>query len=123
MQFSGVIPRRVRPERPDDGPGIRAVHEAAFGRADEADLVAALRHSEAWLPGLCFVAESAGQVIGHIVLSRLTVGGGDALALAPLAVLPSAQRGGIGTALTLAALTAAGEAGERLVVVVGDPGY
>jgi putative acetyltransferase len=65
---------RVRPERSGDEAGVRAVHKAAFGRPDEADLVAALRESRAWLPGFCFVAESAGEVVGHVVLSRLHVG-------------------------------------------------
>jgi putative acetyltransferase len=113
----------VRPEAPGDGAAIRAVHEAAFGQAAEADLVDLLRASNAWLPGLCLVAEVDGAVAGHVVLSRITVGAEEALALGPVGVLPTHHHRGVGTALIRAALDAAAAAGERLVLVVGDPAY
>ncbi|WP_433530545.1 GNAT family N-acetyltransferase [Micromonospora sp. CA-263727] len=52
------------------------------------------------------------------------VGGSvPALALGPVAVAPHRQRIGLGTAVVQAALDAATELDERLVVVLGDPAY
>lgn len=47
----------------------------------------------------------------------------DALSLAPMAVLPSHQRQGIGSRLVEAALEACREAGHRIVVVLGHPEF
>ncbi|MFD0406272.1 GNAT family N-acetyltransferase [Kitasatospora sp. NPDC127116] len=114
----------TRVECPDDVPATRRVHMAAFPGPDEADLVDALRRDPAWLPGLSVVAvDGAGLVIGHALLTRLRVGDGKALALAPVAVAPEWQRRGVGELVVRAALAAAEEAGEKLVVVLGDPEY
>ena len=120
----------VRVETATNVQAVRAVHEAAFGGSAEADLVDALRLDPAWLPGLSLVAlepvpgEAAPwDVLGHVLLTRLRVGGRDALALAPLAVRPDRQGRGVGSALVRAALDGAREAGERLVVVLGEPAY
>ncbi|MFH8382312.1 GNAT family N-acetyltransferase [Kitasatospora sp. NPDC018058] len=125
MQVTQVT---TRVESPQDAPATRRVHMAAFPGPDEADLVDALRRDPAWLPGLSLVAvDESGLVIGHALLTRLRVGdgggGGDAVALAPVAVAPEWQRKGIGELVVRAALAAAEEAGEKLVVVLGDPGY
>ncbi|MFJ4187950.1 GNAT family N-acetyltransferase [Kitasatospora sp. NPDC089509] len=121
----------TRVECPQDAPATRRVHMAAFPGPDEADLVDALRRDPAWLPGLSVVAvDDSGLVVGHALLTRLRVGGnggggggGDALALAPVAVAPEWQRRGVGELVVRAALSAAEEAGEKLVVVLGDPDY
>ncbi|MFJ9842674.1 GNAT family N-acetyltransferase [Kitasatospora sp. NPDC101155] len=123
MQVTQVT---TRIESPQDAPATRRVHMAAFPGPDEADLVDALRRDPAWLPGLSVVAvDEGGLVIGHALLTRLRVGdgGGDALALAPVAVAPEWQRKGVGEVVVRAALSAAEEAGEKLVVVLGDPDY
>lgn len=114
----------TRLECPDDAPATRRVHMAAFPGPDEADLVDALRRDPAWLPGLSVVAvDETGLVIGHALLTRLRVGEGEGLALAPVAVAPEWQRRGVGELVVRAALTAAEDAGEKLVVVLGDPEY
>ncbi|MBO1415217.1 GNAT family N-acetyltransferase [Streptomyces sp. FH025] len=114
----------TRVECPEDAPATRRVHMAAFPGPDEADLVDALRRDPAWLPELSLVAvDGAGLVIGHALLTRLRVGDGEALALAPVAVAPEWQRRGVGELVVRAALSAAEKAGERLVVVLGDPEY
>lgn len=117
----------VRLELKRDAVAIRAVLLAAFPTAAEADLVDALRGDGAFLPHLSLVAldgpTSSSPVIGHVLFTRLHVGGSAAVALAPLAVTPDHQHRGVGTALTRAGLNRAAESGERLVVVVGDPAY
>ena len=114
----------ARAERPEDGPAIRRVHEAAFGQPAEADLVDALRAAGDLVPELCLVAERGGEVIGHIAFSRARLGSGDlVLALAPVGVLPEHQGTGAGSALNSAALELAAGTEFPLVVVLGHAGY
>ena len=115
----------VRPETPDDDEAIRAVHLAAFPTAAEADLVGRLRadfHSE-----ISLVAEQGGQIVGHVMLSRMTVSGGGrafrALGLGPVGVSPGMQGGGVGSELIRASLAIAQALGEELVFVLGEPDY
>ncbi len=123
----------VRRERPDDLAAIRAVNELAFGTAAEADLVDALRaRGQATLS---LVAAEGHRVVGHILFSPVTIesggepggdSGGDsaaALGLGPMAVLPTRQRLGIGSALVRAGLAACRDAGHGCVVVLGHPEY
>jgi putative acetyltransferase len=123
FERDGVV--RARPEQPqEDAPAVRRVHMAAFPGPGEADLVDVLRKDQVWIPELSWVAvDHRGLVIAHALLTRLRVGGGAALALAPVAVAPEWQRRGVGTLLVRSALSAADEAGERLVVVLGSPRY
>ncbi|MFD4720572.1 GNAT family N-acetyltransferase [Streptomyces sp. NPDC058423] len=116
---------RVRPETDADVRAVHAVNAAAFPTEDEADLVDALRRDpSAWLPGLSWVAEAPdGSVAAYALLTRCLVGGEPALALAPCATAPEHQGQGAGSAVIRAALDAARVRGERLVVVLGHPGY
>jgi putative acetyltransferase len=114
----------TRQEAPGDVRAIREVNLAAFPTASEADLVDALRASDAWIEGLSIVTEGAqGTVVGHALLTRCQVGGTPALALAPCAVLPRVQRRGAGSAAIRAGLQAARAMGEKLVVVLGHADY
>lgn len=117
----------LRPERPADREAVFEVNRLAFGGADEARLVEALRLSPAFIPELSLVAVEDERVVGHILFSRVTVRGDgaafDALALAPMAVLPARQRSGIGSALVRRGLADARGLGHGIVVVVGHPGY
>ncbi|MEU2250098.1 N-acetyltransferase [Streptomyces sp. NPDC019224] len=115
----------VRPEAAADIPAVHAVNAAAFPTEAEAGLVDALRGDpSAWLPGLSYVAESPdGAVAAFALLTRCRVGGAAALALAPVATAPEHQRRGAGSAVVRAALDAARERGERLVLVLGHPEY
>lgn len=118
----------TRPETAHDADAVRAVVGAAFPTVQEADLVEALRGDAAWVPGLSMVAEAPdGRVAGYALLTRCTVGGAGALALAPVAVLPEFQRRGAGGAAVRAGLGAAAAraaaGAERLVVVLGHPEY
>lgn len=115
----------IRPETPGDIPAIRAVNGLAFGQADEAVLVDALR--DGGHGAVSLVAEDGGRIVGHVLFSRLPIEAGDRVvagaALAPMAVLPERQREGIGSALVRAGLAACRMAGIAAVVVLGHPDY
>jgi len=118
----------VRTERPDDSLAVSAVVARAFEGGDEAavaevQLIEALRRDPAWMPALSLVAVLDSGVVGHVLGSRLLVGGAPAVALAPVSVLPERQGQGIGTALIDRLLSEARSVGETLVVVLGDPAY
>jgi putative acetyltransferase len=61
--------------------------------------------------------------VGFAALSRITVGGQPALALAPVAVAPEWQGKGAGSALVRTGIARAARRHERLIVVLGDPAY
>ncbi|MFC4607230.1 GNAT family N-acetyltransferase [Streptomyces maoxianensis] len=115
----------TRPETAADIPAVRAVNAAAFPTAEEAGLVDALRlDRDAWLPGMSYVAEAAdGSVAAYALLTRCHIGDVPAVALAPVAVTPGHQRGGAGQAVVRAVLDVARIRHERLVLVLGHPGY
>ena len=138
----------TRPEQAGDEAAIRAVLEAAFDTAAEADLVDALRAGGDLVPELCLVAERQGEIVGYIGFSRARLdagragaasggaeaasgGGGEApqadgpeiLALAPMAVRPDSQNAGIGYDLVSEALERAEQTTHPLVVVLGHPDY
>ena len=95
------MPVTIRPESPEDFPAIHDLVRRAFEHADgdEQHLVDRLRRSREYIPELSLVAEEDGRIVGHIMFSRVKVGEAAALALAPLAVLPSHHGRGIGGAL------------------------
>ena len=114
----------VRTERTADHAAVRALNIAAFDGPAEADLVDLLRERA---PGcISLVADTDGRVAGHLMLSPATIDGhADAvlMGLAPMAVLPELQRGGIGSALVRDALARCTAAGVGAVIVLGHPGY
>jgi putative acetyltransferase len=115
----------IRRERPEDIAAIHKVHELAFGRRAEADLVDALRTSGK--ATLSLVALEDGHIVGHILFSPVTIDAADrmfpAVGLAPMAVLPERQRHGIGSQLVKAGLLECRNVGYECVVVLGHPTY
>lgn len=111
----------IRPETAHDRAAVLSVNQAAFNGDAEANLVAAL--SDGGYTDISLVAEVDRRIVGHILFSRVDivkkVGTLDALSLAPMAVLPSHQRQGIGSRLVAAGLAACRERGRRIVVVLG----
>ena len=116
---------RIRPETDADRAAVADVNERAFGRLVEARLIEAVPASDRFVPDLSLVAEQDGIVVGHVLVSYVDIEPGlrRVFQVAPLAVAPSHQRGGIGTALMEEALRRLDSRGEPLVLVEGDPAY
>ena len=93
----------IRPERLEDHEAVSHVIQLAFGRTNEAQLVEALRRSSSFISALSLAAFDGAEVVGHILFTRIVVktpaDSRQAVALAPVAVLPAFQRRGIGSAL------------------------
>ncbi len=118
----------IRQEQPKDFDEIRALVKAAFEVAEHSDgteylLVDKLRGSAGFVPELALVAEEDGKVVGHIMFTKAKIGTETALALAPLSVLPVAQRTGVGTALLHHAHQIAKDLGYSAIVVLGSEHY
>jgi putative acetyltransferase len=114
----------IRAETDADIPAIHAVNAAAFPTPAEADLVDALRRQAR--PLVSLVAEQDGAVVGQILFSPVSLPSRPdlkLLGLAPMAVVPEHQRGGIGSALVRAGLAECRQLGASAVVVLGHPEY
>jgi putative acetyltransferase len=112
----------IRSEQPGDIENIRNVHLKAFETDIEANLVDSLRKTGVELISL--VAEENEEVIGHILFSPVTMDEDTKImGLAPMAVLPSWQRKGVGTQLINEGLKACEKAGYGAVVVLGHSDY
>ena len=111
----------IRPETKQDRQAVWNVNRAAFETDAEATLVDALR--DGGYVEVSLVVVDDGEIVGHILFSPLPlvteVGAVDTLSLAPMAVLPSHQRQGIGSRLVEAGLEACREQGCKIIVVLG----
>jgi putative acetyltransferase len=113
----------IRPERPADVDQVRHVHLSAFDTPLEADLVDALRRDAR--PLVSLVADADDAIVGHIMFSPVTLDSDPMLmmGLAPMAVVPTRQRRGIGGALVRDGLARCRALGAAAVVVVGHADY
>lgn len=118
----------IRPEEPADITAITSVTEQAFRHAPHTDhteqyIVLALRQAGALSVSL--VAQRAGQVVGHVAFSPVSVSDGSAhwYGLGPVSVLPELQSQGIGSALVREGLAALRTLGAQGCVVLGEPAY
>ena len=101
---------------------------AAFAVAEHSDgtearIVERLR--EAGALTLSLVADDAGEPVGHIAFSPVTIDGqhSDWFGLGPVAVRPDRQGEGIGSALIREGLQRINEMGAAGCVLVGEPAY
>lgn len=114
----------IRPERPADMAGIRAVNLAAFETSTEANLVDVLREQAE--PIVSLVADDGEAIVGHILFSPVTLTAHSdvrIIGLAPMAVLPARQRRGIGSALVHEGLKQCRQLGFGAVIVLGHAEY
>lgn len=125
----------IRRERGVDTAAVAAVHRSAFaaqyatsgggGAQDppEVALLAELRSDPGWIPTLSMVAVAGDTVVGHVCVTRATVGPFPVLALGPIGVLAERQHRGIGSALVHAVIGAADALDEPLIGLLGSPDY
>ncbi|MDH3671751.1 MAG: N-acetyltransferase [Gammaproteobacteria bacterium] len=115
----------IRAERPADKDAIERIHLEAFSTEVEAKLVDALRETGEHLISL--LAEDGHEPVGHILFSPVTLTGDEGdlriMGLAPMAVLPSHQRRGIGMRLVERGLKRCQQDGCDAVVVLGHTDY
>ncbi len=115
----------IRPERPGDRTAVSGVNRAAFGGSEEAELVERLGRDGDVVASL--VAVSDGEVMGHILFSKLSIatdhGDIKAAALAPMAVAPALQRRGVGGELIREGLRSCKSLGIEAVIVLGHEAY
>ncbi len=110
-----------------DLPAVEAVYPAAF---PVEDLVLLVRALFAEGDGFGLVANADGRLAGHMALSQCWVAGeakpprpAPVALLGPLAVVPSYQRRGIGSALIRTGIQRLRDEGYGSVLVLGDPAY
>jgi putative acetyltransferase len=124
MEFKMII----RNETTSDIAAISEVTIAAFqnhpiSNHTEQFIINALRNANALTISL--VAEIAGQVVGHIAFSPVTISDGSLnwYGLGPVSVLPEFQKQGIGKSLIHEGLSLLKTLGGKGCVLVGDPNY
>ena len=113
----------IRLEESQDQNAVHRLNLAAFENGPEAALVDTLRAS--CQEYLAFVAVEDGVAVGHILFTPVTVDGSGAagMGLAPMAVLPSHQRKGIGSRLVRHGLDHLRQSGCPFVIVLGHPEF
>ena len=106
---------------------VLAVERAAFGQEEEAELVRALLRDPSARPLYSLLAFQGDQAVGHILFTAATLAETRqqmaAMILAPLAVVPSHQKQGVGAALMVRGLELLDVSGVELVFVLGHTGY
>lgn len=123
----------IRKETKADFEIVQKVIERAFENESYSDhkehfLVSKLRKSDAFIPELSLVAEHNNMIIGHILLTKLTIETIDkkniqSLALAPVSVLPEYQKKGVGSALILESHKIAKNLGFKSIILLGHKDY
>ncbi|PKV62643.1 GNAT family N-acetyltransferase [Pontibacter ramchanderi] len=126
------MPIQIRQEQPADYPAVFALVEQAFRDLVISDhteqfLVERLRKSNAFIPELSLVAVDQGKIVGYILLTKLKIKNHqqefESLSLAPVAVLPTYHRQGIGAMLMEQAHLVAKDLGYTSVILVGHEQY
>src|SRR5436305_11132001 len=108
----------IRQESRTDYRRIRELNDAAFGSTEESQLIDKLRSDNRVL--LSLVAEDGGDLIGHILFSRIEIDSGEkypVVALAPMCVSSVHQKKGVGGALIQQGLRILRQRGENAVFV------
>jgi putative acetyltransferase len=118
----------IRPETPADYAAITELNMRAFDeRIGEPLVVTLLRHWGLFDPALSLVAETDGQIVGHVLFTpqviRLLDQPVKVVCLAPIAVEPDQHGKGIGSALIAEGHRIAREKGYTLAFLIGHDTY
>ena len=122
----------IRQEALVDYPTVFDLIEQAFrdeiiSDKKEQFLVERLRKSDGFIPKLSLVAEANQKIVGYILLTKIIIETNTesvtSLALAPVAVLPTFQKKGIGGRLIEEAHRMAKELGYKSVILLGHEKY
>jgi len=122
----------IRKEKETDFKAVFSLIETAFKQLDLSDhkeqfLVERLRKSNSFVPELSLVAEYKGEIIGHILLTKIKIKNNEnefgSLALAPISVLPEYQNKGVGGILIENAHRIAKKMNYNSIVLLGHPNY
>lgn len=113
----------IRQSRQKDLAAIESLYPAAFPDEDLVPLVRELLNDPEVANSLVGIIGK--QRVGHAIFTKCGIDGKDCCValLGPLAVAPSWQRQGIGSAIVRAGLTALESNGVSRVCVLGDPLY
>ena len=118
----------IRETVPADLAAIVEVHKKGFGYDKEAGLTAELLSDPTAEPTVSLLALRDGEAVGHILFTRCRIAGAEVqqplfYILAPLAVVPSCQKQGVGGLLIAEGLQLLRERGAKLVFVLGHKEY
>lgn len=124
---------KLRQEKPTDRDAISeaiiaAYENVGYSNHREQIMVERLRNSNAFIPELSIVAETdENRIAGHILLTKMIIHkpgkSFDALALAPLSVIPEFQNQGIGKRLIMESHRVAKNLGFEFIAVLGHAEY
>ncbi len=110
-----------------DREAVLSVEQLAFERDDEAELVQELLDDPSARPLVSLLAMVDDRAVGHILFTRAYLTHAEnavaVVILAPLAVVPDAQKQGVGGKLVERGLQLLAEAGVDLIFVLGHPAY
>ena len=95
----------------------------AFGPGRFARTAFRLRENVPHEPDLSFVVHVDDNLVGSVKLTRIKIGGEDALLLGPLVVAPSHKNSGIGKMLMETSVAAAQKTNFGAILLVGDLPY
>ncbi|WP_434056024.1 MAG: N-acetyltransferase [Roseibium sp.] len=113
----------IRPEDSADTTAIEDLQANAFGPGRFARTAFRIRENVGPRADLSFVGLVGSQIAGSIRLSPILIGDTEALLLGPLTVSPDFKNRGLGKALMRTAMNAAAQAGDKVVLLVGDAPY
>ncbi|MTI43517.1 putative acetyltransferase [Roseibium hamelinense] len=114
----------LRQTTPSDWPGLDTLYGDAFPDEELRPLVKDLLEFDRGI--LSILAEQEGAICGHVIFTMCPVGDEKAAVaalLGPLAVSPSQQCTGIGTALVREGFEQGKAASASIALVLGDPAY
>lgn len=118
-------PAQIAPETPADLRALYLLIRAAHGRAEEAELVGALRRTATGAQGdlaASLVARFGRAYLGHIALARLP-GAAPCWLLGPISLRESCRGQGLGSALVQEAIAQARASGVVALFALEPPGW